>query len=48
MSTAAFDQSAPPEAAEPPRTNYFNASYSITSWLFTTDHKRIAILYLIR
>jgi cytochrome c oxidase subunit I len=27
--------------------NYLNASYSVASWLFTIDHKRIAILYLI-
>jgi cytochrome c oxidase subunit I len=32
--------------AEPPK-NYFNASYSVTSWLLTTDHKRIALLYLV-
>ncbi|MGA2989077.1 MAG: cytochrome c oxidase subunit I [Candidatus Korobacteraceae bacterium] len=28
-------------------TNYLNADYGIKSWLLTTDHKRIAILYLI-
>ncbi len=28
------------------RINYLNASYGIKSWLFTTDHKRIALLYL--
>jgi cytochrome c oxidase subunit 1 len=27
--------------------NYLNESYSIRSWLFTTDHKRIALLYLL-
>ncbi len=27
--------------------NYLNAGYSIKSWLLTTDHKRIAILYLV-
>jgi cytochrome c oxidase subunit I len=27
--------------------NYINAEYGIRSWLFTTDHKRIALLYLI-
>jgi cytochrome c oxidase subunit I len=37
----------PPAMPEKLRENYFNRSYSITSWLFTTDHKRIAILYLI-
>ncbi len=26
--------------------NYLNADYSVWSWLFTTDHKRVAILYL--
>jgi cytochrome c oxidase subunit I len=29
------------------RTNYLNHSYGIRSWLLTTDHKRVAILYLI-
>jgi cytochrome c oxidase subunit 1 len=28
------------------RVHYLNASYGIKSWLLTTDHKRIAILYL--
>ncbi len=36
---------------ETPRTgaeiNYLNADYGWKSWLFTTDHKRIAMLYLI-
>jgi cytochrome c oxidase subunit I len=27
--------------------NYLNAEYGIRSWLLTTDHKRIALLYLI-
>ncbi len=29
------------------RTNYLNVSFTIRSWLLTTDHKRIALLYLI-
>jgi cytochrome c oxidase subunit I len=29
------------------RPNYLNADYSVRSWLLTTDHKRIAILYLV-
>jgi len=29
------------------KRNYLNANYSIWSWFFTTDHKRVAILYLI-
>jgi cytochrome c oxidase subunit I len=39
MTTAAVD----PEN----RANYLNANYGIKSWLLTTDHKRIAILYLL-
>ncbi len=27
--------------------NYLNANYNVWSWFFTTDHKRVAILYLI-
>lgn len=27
--------------------NYLNAGYGVKSWLMTTDHKRIAILYMI-
>ena len=36
-------------ATDPPAhpANYFDAGYSVRSWLLTTDHKRIAILYLI-
>jgi cytochrome c oxidase subunit 1 len=30
-----------------PRRNYLNHAYDISSWLFTLDHKRIAILYLL-
>jgi cytochrome c oxidase subunit 1 len=29
------------------RENYLNKEYGIRSWLLTTDHKRIALLYLI-
>ncbi len=29
-----------------PETNYLNESYGIKSWLLSTDHKRIALLYL--
>jgi cytochrome c oxidase subunit 1 len=31
---------------EPQTKNYLNADYSVKSWLLTTDHKRIALLYL--
>src|SRR5215472_10863044 len=34
-------------AVLPERKNYLNAEYGIRSWLFTTDHKRIALLYLL-
>ncbi len=29
------------------RENYLNKEYGISSWLLTTDHKRIALLYLL-
>src|SRR5579864_8905057 len=29
------------------REHYLNAEYGFRSWLLTTDHKRIALLYLI-
>ena len=29
------------------RENYLNQEYGIRSWLLTTDHKRIALLYLV-
>jgi cytochrome c oxidase subunit 1 len=35
-----------PKAAEP-RAHYLNVSFGVKSWLLTTDHKRIALLYLI-
>jgi cytochrome c oxidase subunit I len=41
MTTAA---PSPPQTL--PREHYLNATYGIRSWLLTTDHKRIALLYL--
>jgi len=35
------------ESIEERRLHYLNVSYGLKSWLFTTDHKRIAWLYLI-
>src|SRR5262247_860928 len=29
-----------------PQAHYLNVNYGVKSWLFTTDHKRIALLYL--
>ena len=49
MDTTAVARSplaATPETAYE-RPNYLNAEYGWKSWLFTLDHKRIAILYLI-
>src|SRR6266850_821022 len=37
---------APPPAQTMPHENYLNATYGLKSWLLTTDHKRIALLYL--
>jgi cytochrome c oxidase subunit 1 len=34
------------EDSVPEATNYLNAGHSVRSWLLTTDHKRIALLYL--
>jgi cytochrome c oxidase subunit 1 len=34
------------QSAQPSRTHYLNVNYGIRSWLLTTDHKRIALLYL--
>ena len=36
---------APVTTTEP--KNYLNAEYGLKSWLFTQDHKRIAVLYMI-
>src|SRR5574342_1354440 len=41
MSTIMAD--APPV----PRVHYLNVDYGLRSWLLTTDHKRIALLYLV-
>lgn len=30
-----------------PEKNYLNESYGVKSWLLTTDHKRIALLYMV-
>ncbi len=38
---------APPEPLVEYREDYLNISYGIKSWLFTTDHKRVALLYLV-
>jgi cytochrome c oxidase subunit I len=42
---ATIVQGTPEVIAEP--VNYLNVSHTWKSWLFTTDHKRIAVLYII-
>jgi cytochrome c oxidase subunit I len=44
MSTAVADVKPAPSSSH---VNYLNATYGIKSWLLTTDHKRIALLYLV-
>ncbi len=39
--------SSPPVKLGKPSENYLNWTYGIKSWLLTTDHKRIGLLYLI-
>jgi cytochrome c oxidase subunit 1 len=53
MSTESIVEGAMPNPDAPgvqpvlPREHYLNVDYGWKSWLFTLDHKRIAILYLI-
>ena len=35
------------ETYREPRRDYLNANYGVRSWLLSTDHKRIALLYLV-
>jgi len=44
MSTAVTETPAPPLES---REHYLNVHYGVKSWLLTTDHKRIALLYLV-
>ncbi len=46
MSTAAAPVANRQAAVRQP-TNYLNTDYSLRSWFLTTDHKRIALLYLV-
>ncbi|MGE0001975.1 MAG: cbb3-type cytochrome c oxidase subunit I [Fimbriimonadaceae bacterium] len=45
MSTTVLEEVASPEKGV--KKNYLNADHTIASWLLTTDHKRIAVLYLV-
>src|SRR6202167_1139423 len=46
MSTTVIPEMPGQEIPAESRVNYLNASYGVKSWLLTTDHKRIALLYL--
>jgi cytochrome c oxidase subunit 1 len=48
MSTATVPPVTQPVEVRPAsRVDYLNVSFGVRSWLLTTDHKRIAILYLV-
>ena len=48
MSTAVIEPTSQVREPRPEtRVDYLNVSFGWKSWLFTTDHKRIALLYLI-
>jgi cytochrome c oxidase subunit 1 len=49
MSTAVLDASDSTSGSNPaaPKVHYLNVDFGVRSWLLTTDHKRIAILYLV-
>jgi cytochrome c oxidase subunit 1 len=46
MSEPTPNPAAPAPEVARPRPNYLDVSYSVRSWLFTLDHKRIGLLYL--
>src|SRR5918911_326167 len=47
MTTATVEPRAEPVEERPRnRVDYLNVSYGVKSWLLTTDHKRIALLYM--
>src|SRR2546426_4442192 len=41
-----MNKTPPSPVHQMPREHYLNATYGLKSWLLTTDHKRIALLYL--
>ncbi len=46
MPTKIFHTTSRPQPEQMTREHYLNVDYGIKSWLLTTDHKRIALLYL--
>ena len=47
MNAAAGRRSTTIRSRTLPKRHYLNADYGVRSWLLTTDHKRIALLYLV-
>src|SRR5438270_2973552 len=48
MTTVTLETPAQPHEPRPtPREDYLNVAFGVKSWLLTTDHKRIGILYLV-
>ena len=47
MATATPQPAAQPAVQPIERENYLNKHYGVGSWLLTTDHKRISLLYLL-
>lgn len=45
MST--LELSPAPDMPARPRTHYLNVAFGVKSWLFTLDHKRIGVLYMV-
>jgi hypothetical protein len=44
---SSMDDVRPYESAVEPEVNYLNNDYGWKSWLFTLDHKRIGLMYLV-
>ena len=42
-----FDQTRPMDTSEEPVDNYLTYTRGIKSWLFTLDHKRIGVMYMV-
>jgi cytochrome c oxidase subunit 1 len=47
MSIATLEPQPVPTGPMAPREHYLNVAFGVKSWLLSTDHKRIAILYLV-
>ncbi len=48
MDTGSFSKGSPrPKGLVTSHEHYLNVDYTVKSWLLTTDHKRIALLYLL-